>query len=91
MLRRPRRNRKSIAIREMNTGDESDLWGHFSGNVIRAMSLVPDAVRSLQELSAAHYLALKDVRDPNARMPALERPQVELIAGRISALNECFY
>ena len=74
-----------------NTGDEADLWGSMTGNVIRAMSLVPDAVRSLKELSAAHYLEAEDVANPNARMPGLERPQVELIAGRVSALNECFY
>ena len=74
-----------------NSGDEADLWSSMTGNVIRAMSLVPDAVRSLKELSAAHYLKLEDVPDPTVRMPGLLRPQVELIAGRVSALNECFY
>lgn len=74
-----------------NTGDEADLWSSMTGNVIRAMSLVPDAVRSLKELSAVHYLKLEDVPDPSVRMPGLERQQVELIAGRVSALNECFY
>jgi hypothetical protein len=74
-----------------NTGDEADLWGSPTGNVIRAMSLVPDAVRSLHELSAVHYLPARDVANPSARMPALERPQIELLAARVSALNECFY
>jgi hypothetical protein len=60
-------------------------------NVARALSLVPDAVRQLFELSAAHYLPLDDVVDPRARMAALSRPQMELVAGRVSALNECFY
>ena len=74
-----------------NKGAEADLWGGMTGNVIRAMSLVPDAVRSLKELSGAHYLAMEDVPNPSSNMPALERPQVELVAGRVSALNECFY
>lgn len=60
-------------------------------NVARALSLVPDAVRQLKELSEAHYLPIDDVIDPRARLRALSRPQMELIAGRVSALNECFY
>ncbi len=97
----PSRYRPTSAIREEayvpmipakgNSGDEADLWSSMTGNVIRAMSLVPDAVRSLKELSAVHYLKLEDVPDPRIHMPGLERPQVELIAGRVSALNECFY
>ena len=60
-------------------------------NVARALSLVPDAVRQLNELSAAHYLPIDDVIDPRARTRALSRAQMELVAGRVSALNECFY
>ena len=60
-------------------------------NVLRALSLVPDAVRQLQELSEVHYLPMADVVDPRARIPSLSRPQMELLAGRVSALNECFY
>ena len=60
-------------------------------NVARALSLVPDAVRQLKELSEAHYLPIDEVIDPRARLPALTRPQMELVAGRVSALNECFY
>jgi hypothetical protein len=60
-------------------------------NVARALSLVPDAVVELRELSEVHYLAIDDVVDPRARGRTLTRPQMELIAGRVSALNECFY
>ena len=71
-------------------GDEADLWRPPTGNVIRAMSLVPDAVRDLKSRSAAHYLPVEDVVNPAAHT-ALSRPQIELVAGRVSALNECFY
>jgi hypothetical protein len=60
-------------------------------NVARALSLVPGAVQQMRELSDVHYLPIDDVIDPRARVHALTRPQMELIAGRVSALNECFY
>jgi hypothetical protein len=74
------------------TGAEADLYGGQAvGNVIRAMSLVPDEVRTLCDLSAAHYLPMGQVRDPSASVGALNRMQMELIAGRVSALRQCFY
>ena len=54
---------------------------------------VPDAVRALGALSRVHYLEAGLVANPVAVMPgrALTRQQIELVAGRVSALNECFY
>jgi len=74
------------------TGAEADLYGGQAvGNVVRALSLVPDEVRTLYDLSAAHYLPMGQVRDPSAAAGALKRMQIELIAGRVSALRQCFY
>lgn len=70
--------------------EEQDLWRGTTGNVIRAMSLVPDAVRDLALLGAVHYVPSDRVTDPTASR-TLSRPQMELVAGRVSALNECFY
>ena len=71
---------------------EADLWRSGRvGNVIRAMSLVPDEVRTLCDLSAVHYVPNDRVRDPKASQGSLTRPQIELIAAKVSALNECFY
>lgn len=72
---------------------EEDLWvSGKTGNVVRAMSLVPDEVRTLCELSDAHYLAMPLVRKPGVDAGrALNRSQIELVAGRVSALNQCFY
>ena len=71
---------------------EADLWpAGRTGNVIRAMSLVPDEVRTLGDLSAVHYLPNERVRDPSASQGSLSRPQMELVAGRVSILNDCFY
>lgn len=72
---------------------EADLYpGGRTGNVISAMSLVPDSVRMLLRLSHAHYLPLRCIRTPNDNADrALSRIQIELLAGRISALSDCFY
>ncbi len=72
---------------------EADLFdAPRAPNVLRAMSLVPDAVRGLRELSTAYYVGLVDVPDPAATgNRAISRQQMELVAGRVSALNECFY
>ncbi len=70
-------------------GENADLWPR-GANVIRAMSLVPNAVRDLKLLSAAHYLPMEQVIDME-RGGIMSRPQMELVAGRVSALNECFY
>jgi alkylhydroperoxidase family enzyme len=77
---------------DANHGAEADLWiSGKTGNVVRALSVVPDEVRTLLELSSAHYLPMAAVPDPRARTAHLDRQQIELVAGRISALNQCYY
>lgn len=80
-------------VPEINEGTpEADLWPSGPiGWVIRAMSLVPDEVRTLCDLSNEHYLPMRDVPNPAASRGRLTRPQMELVAGRVSALNGCFY
>jgi hypothetical protein len=73
------------------SGEEADLWPAQTGNVIRAMSLVPDAVRWLKELSGAQYLDVEAMMDFTRGRGPLSRAQTELVAGRVSAMNECFY
>ena len=78
---------------DANTGREADLWPTGrTGNVIRAMSLVPNAVRDLMLLSDVQYI---DHGEMMAFRPeagrAIDRMQIELVAGRVSAMNQCFY
>ena len=76
------------------TAAENDIYFHAPrmGHVIRAMSLVPEAVRQLNSLSAAHYLPTPEVGDmTSCGELTLTRPQIELIAARTSILNDCFY
>lgn len=76
------------------TGPDADLyWGQPAPNVLRAMSLVPAEVRaSLGVLMGAHYLSVTQGLNPASNGGRdLSRPQMELLASRVSALNECFY
>ncbi len=69
---------------------EEDLWPATGApNVYRALSLVPDETRGFLSLSASHYLGGPGV--VAAADSALSRPQTELLAARVSVLNECFY
>ena len=71
---------------------EADLYGgaRYTPNVRSAMSLHPDSVRWLSEMLNAHYRSggINARQEPSR---VLSLPQRELVAARVSALNECFY
>lgn len=69
---------------------ELGLPGGRAPNVLRALSLVPAEVDAWGDLSHAQYLDRNRMLDFGAGR-ALDRSQIELVAGRVSALNECFY
>jgi hypothetical protein len=73
-------------------GNEADMYPQaaYIPNIVRALSLVPDQVRALVVSSNAHYVAMEKVPDPSERR-SIDRMQMELVAARVSALNECFY
>ena len=73
--------------------DEQDLWPQGrTGNVIRALSQVPNAAREWIGLSNNQYLPLHKVVDPSSDTErVLDRQQIEIVAGRVSSHNECFY
>ncbi len=80
--------------KEGNTGNEADLFPpeRPAANVLRALSMVPAAVRDWCDLAAAQYLSIAGmanmVKDENR---VIDRMQMELVAGRVSSVNECFY
>ena len=82
-----------ILPRAVDSGAESDLWeGTLHGYVIRALSLVPDEVRSLGDLAAIHYLAFSQIAQwEGSPQGTLSRIQTEVVAARVSAINGCFY
>jgi len=74
-------------------GKDADLWEKGkTANVLRALSLVPDGVRDWMKVADQQYLSMEGMMNftgPNGR--AINRMQIELIAGRVSSINECFY
>ena len=79
--------------RDGAVGREADLWApEFSANVLRALSLVPDAVRAWKDLASAQYLSVQDMRNfVGQEDRSIDRAQMEIVAGRVSSYNECFY
>ena len=60
--------------------------------IYRALSLVPMEAAGLIQLGGAQYVAISSFMDLGFTFePTLSRPQYELVAARVSALNECFY
>jgi hypothetical protein len=74
------------------SGPEAGLYGDVPivPHIMQALSFVPDEARALQRSSEAHYVPLAALGDPTVGR-TLDRTQIELIASRVSALNECFY
>ena len=81
-------------IRPPDLGErEADIYdgAEYAANVRAAMSLHPDSVRWLSDLFDAHYLSWVEIGGEQESFRVLTRPQRELVAARVSALNECFY
>jgi hypothetical protein len=65
--------------------------GRPPANIHRAMSLVPEEVRSFFDLCEHQYLGPLEMRDFGHEFRAITHRQIELLAARVSALNRCFY
>jgi hypothetical protein len=70
---------------------EAEVFAATSSNVQRALSLVPDACRSFFDMVEAQYLARHQMRDFDNEFRAITHAQIEFIAGRVSAINQCVY
>jgi len=74
-------------------GKEADLWKlDRTANVLRALTLVPNAVREWMAVGDEQYLSMQGMTQfSDFTDRALNRMQIELVAGRVSSYNECFY
>ena len=71
--------------------DEDDLFSLAHANIHRAMSLVPAEARGFFDLVETQYLRRRQMRDFANEFRAITHAQIELLAGRISAINQCVY
>jgi hypothetical protein len=79
---------------EPETPEERKLaayWGGVLANIRRALSLVPEEAYAWFQLVETQYLPGKWMRDFANEYRAITHAQIELIAGRVSVLNQCFY
>jgi len=60
--------------------------------IIRSLSLAPEEFHLHREIEGVQYVPIERVFDYAHRQhDGLTRPQCEIVAGRMSARNECFY
>lgn len=71
--------------------NEADYFVGPEANIRRALTLVPDEARSFFSVVAAQYLAGSEMRDFTREFRAITHAQIELLAARVSALNQCTY
>ncbi len=76
------------------TQDETDMGLYAGGpaaHIRRALSLVPAEALGFFDLVENQYLEGRQMRDFGNEFRAITHGQIELIAARISALNQCVY
>ncbi len=62
-----------------------------AGYIYRGLSLVPQSLRDYWSLASCHYLPGDVVYQFVRSIRAIRRPQVEIIAARVSAPHQCVY
>ena len=73
------------------SGPEADIYVPGTSNIRRALTSVPEEQRGFFGLVHAQYLSGTEITDFGTDYRAITRAQIELIAGRVSALNQCVY
>ena len=68
------------------------LFGPWQPYIMRALSLVPDEYKAHFDLEEVQYMpSAHFIEFDYQHHDGLTRPQVEIVAARVSAINECFY
>lgn len=83
---------------EDRTADDPDLYVEHpgprqrgGGNVHRALSLVPESMIHWWDMFETMYLPAPAMRDFAREYRAISHPQIEMLAARVAALNQCVY
>ena len=58
---------------------------------MQALSALPDEWDNLWRLAGAQYMSDQQMSDPQWNRGTLTRAQMELVAGRLSLIRECFF
>ncbi|MFT4562639.1 MAG: hypothetical protein ACI9BW_002385 [Gammaproteobacteria bacterium] len=61
-------------------------------NIVRSLSLVPDEARRLIRVVDEEYFSMETMMNLTySSHDSISRPQLELVAAKVSELNQCFY
>ena len=81
----------TVSPEKVTPGDPDPYKVHGTKNIHRALSLVPQEVLNFFDLDVELYLKDHEIRDFTREYRALSHTQMELLAGRVSSLNGCYY
>ena len=74
------------------SGAEADIYsGSHGAYILMALTLVPEAKRAFFDLVETQYLPGRWMRIFDTEHRAISHAQIEFLAARISALNQCVY
>ena len=83
---------------EDRTDEDPDLYREHPGprerygaNIHRALSLVPHAMMQWWDMFECMYLTSATMRDFGREYRAVTHAQMEMLAARVAALNQCHY
>ena len=81
----------TVAPQDLTPDDPDPYAVHGEKNIHRALSLVPQEVFNFFDLDVELYLKDHEIREFEREPRALTHAQMELLAARVSALNDCYY
>jgi len=82
---------ETVAPEDVGAGEPNPYPLHGDKNIHRGISLVPQEVINFFDLDVELYMKDDEIRDFDTEYRAISHAQIELIAGRTSALAGCFY
>lgn len=71
--------------------NEADFFVGPEANIRRALTLVPNEARQFFDLVTNQYYSREQMLDLTQEYRAISHLQTELLASRISAINQCTY
>ena len=83
----------SAMMPDARTDDDPDFFGSERGaaHIHLALSLVPNSAIQFWDMLETMYQTSAMMRDFAREYRAISHPQIELVAARVAALNQCLY
>lgn len=70
---------------------QKEFYAGAPAHIRRALTFVPATARDFWRMANALYMTGAEMRDFDNEYRAINHAQIELVAGRVSAINQCVY